>query len=45
MVVVGLLALARHHGVNLSALGIGVDFLQVVSMYASPLLSTLHGGA
>ena len=33
--VVSLLVLARQHGVNLSALGIGVDFLQVVSMYVA----------
>ena len=32
MTVISLLVLARQHGVNLSALGIGVDFLQVVSM-------------
>ncbi len=31
--VITLLVLARRHGVNLSALGIGVDFLQVISMY------------
>ncbi len=30
-----LLALARRMGINLSALGIGVDFLQVVSMFSS----------
>jgi hypothetical protein len=31
-VVIFLLALARKNGVNLSALSIGVDFVQVVSM-------------
>lgn len=35
VVIVGLLVLARRHGVNLSALGIGVDFLQVVSLFSS----------
>jgi hypothetical protein len=33
--IVGLLVLARRSGVNLSALGIGVDFLQVVSLFSS----------
>lgn len=32
---VGLLATARMKGVNLTALGIGVDFLQVVSVFTS----------
>ena len=31
--VVSVLAVAKRMGVNLSAVGIGVDFLQVVSMY------------
>jgi hypothetical protein len=35
VVLVGLLAFARRRGVNLSALGIGVDFLQVVSLFSS----------
>ena len=35
MGIVALLVLARRHGVNLSALGIGVDFLQVVSLFSS----------
>jgi hypothetical protein len=30
-----LLGVARWKGVNLSALGIGVDFLQVVSLFSS----------
>jgi hypothetical protein len=30
-----LLVLARKYGINLSALGIGVDFLQVVSLFSS----------
>lgn len=34
-VAVGLMGYARHKGVNLSALGIGVDFLQVVSVFTS----------
>jgi hypothetical protein len=33
--IVALLVLARRYGVNLSALGIGVDFLQVVSLFSS----------
>ncbi len=33
--VVALLVYARRKGVNLSALGIGVDFLQVVSLFSS----------
>ena len=33
--VVALLVIARRRGINLAALGIGVDFLQIVSMYES----------
>jgi hypothetical protein len=33
--ILGLLVLARRNGINLSALGIGVDFLQVVSLFSS----------
>jgi hypothetical protein len=33
--VVALLVFARRFGINLSALGIGVDFLQVVSLFSS----------
>jgi hypothetical protein len=35
VVFLGVLAYARRMGVNLSALGIGVDFLQVVSLFSS----------
>lgn len=33
--IIVLLVLARRYGVNLSALGITVDFLQVVSLFSS----------
>ncbi len=35
VVILALLVFARRKGVNLSALGIGVDFLQVVSLFSS----------
>jgi hypothetical protein len=35
VVVLGLLVFAQRMGVNLAALGIGVDFLQVVSLFSS----------
>ncbi len=35
MAAISLLVVARRVGVNMSALGIGVDFLQIVSMFAA----------